>query len=182
MAKRVRVPPRFGGQTKLALIEVIQPGPFRDEALRQEVRNAIQRTLTQMRQRFYATTRTWATRVEWDEVESTAGGVAYASMTTDDNLYYLIDHGAREHPIYPTEAPALIFASEYEAKTEPGVLASGEGFRGGDATSSAGLIHPGFDPRDFDETVREQVEPIFEREVQEALDRFARKSGHYLDT
>ena len=180
MAKSVRVPPRNTGKVNLAVVEVIQPGPFRDTVLRQELRNAIHRTLTDMRQLFRATTRTWATRVEWDEQESTAGGLAFASVTTEDSLYYLIDHGAQPHPIYAVEKPLLIFSKDYEPKTAPGVIDSENSFHSSDVYRTTEVMHPGFEPRDFDETIRDIIEPSFREEIQEALDRFARKSGHSM--
>ena len=133
-----------------------------------------------MRQLFQATTRTWQTRVEWDEVESTAGGIAYASVTTGDPLYYLINKGSPEHEIYAINYPTLVWKKPYESKTEPRVLDSRNSVRGNQFGRAVEMTHPGFEAREFDEAVREQVEDQFEEDCQEALDIFARKSGHSM--
>lgn len=168
-------------QTKLLVVRSITPAVFKDQALRQEVRNALDRTATFMRQAFQKTTQYWETRVEWEEKVSTAGGMASASIQTDSELYYLIDVGAREHVITARRFPTLVWRTDYSAKTAPGELYSTPSSRGDDYRRESSVVHPGFKARDFEGQVEELTEPFFTDQIRIALNNFVRKSGHSFD-
>lgn len=166
---------------KLMLVNVVQPGPFKGQELRREVRNVLRRQLTQMRQAFEATTEFWATRVEFKDNISMAGGVVFIEVTTDNPLYYLLDIGAEAHYIDAYNFPTLVFRNEYTAKTTPGELPNNPSEHGGEFRRKPTVKHPGFKARGFEETVRALIEDKFYEETQKAVDNFAKKSGHYMD-
>jgi hypothetical protein len=176
-----RILPIFTGRkTGIVKFKQISPGPFSEQSLRQEVRNALNRTLTTARRHFHNTTATWREKVDWVEHISVASGIAYFEITTDNALYYLVDHGAKAHAITATNFPTLVWKRDYYPKSEPGILASSTGFRGGPNRRETYIWHKGFKPRDFDETVSEEIDEIFGPEMQKALDNFAKKSGHSM--
>jgi hypothetical protein len=174
---RVR-PIKTGNTTGFVKFSQIVPGVFHERTLRQEIRDALDRVQTVARRHFDNTTKTWQEKVEWVEKQSTASGIAFFSITTDNELYYLVDHGAKGHAIRARNFPSLVWRRDYYPKSEPGILASAEGFRGGPYRREPYIWHEGFEARDFDETVREEIDEIFGPEMQKALDRFAMKSGH----
>lgn len=167
-------------QTRMMVIREIQPGTIKSNVLRQEVRNGLDRTLTFMRQAFKETVRTWETQVDWDEKQSTAGGMAYAEITTENDLYYLINTGAREHEITAKNYPSLVWRRDYSPKTTPDSIYSSRSFHGGDYVREVSVTHPGFEPRNFEGQIEELVRPFFREEMQDALNNFARKSGNSL--
>lgn len=166
---------------RLLLVNVVQPGPFRGQELRNEVRNVLRRQLTKARRLFEQTTQYWATRIDFDERMSMSGGVVFIEVSTDHPLYYLLDVGAEEHTIDAYNYPTLVFRENYTSKTQPGVIDSQPSERSGDFQRKASVTHPGFEPRAFEEAIREEMEDEFIQETQEAVDNFARKSGHHMD-
>jgi hypothetical protein len=169
------------------VVKQIKPARFRDEAFRREIRNAMRRFARRMRERFEETTATWEHRVEFRE-HTYLSGEAYprVEVTTEDEIYGYVTRGTRPHEIWAgaytgrSEARTLAFPSMFQPKTQPGVIGSGAGERGGETVFRPYVQHPGTEPRRFDEEISKEMQPWFKREMEEAMRAAAKASGHRM--
>ena len=78
------------------------------------------------------------------------------SITTDDDLYALVDAGSPAHTIVPVRARRLVFQNKYKAKTSPGVIGSSSGGKSGVVVVAMRVSHPGFQARKFIEEIKKR--------------------------
>lgn len=90
-------------------------------------------------------------------------------------LYSLINEGSPPHPIPARPGSIMRYKPGYRPATTPGVLRSRRAYRSG-AYRVAKLIkrHPGFHPREFPKTIKEEYTPTFEKDMQDAINRGSR--------
>lgn len=109
------------------------------------------------------TTSTWKHEVRfaisapsWDKRE----------ISTNDEVYGYVNFGTRPHLIGPRNARYLRFASNYTAKTRPGVIGSGPGGPSGSMVFFRGVVmHPGTKPRKF----TKEIAKLFSSRLAEAI-------------
>ena len=97
---------------------------------------------------------------------------------TDDNydIYSLVNKGSPHHPIYPRRAQFLQYKKGYRSATQPGQIQSRRAYRSNPTVRSMGVPdHPGFKAREFDKLIKEEYEPTFVRDMQDAMANAARK-------
>lgn len=134
-----------------------------------EMSRALDEAARQTLTRYQRTTATWNHKPAFEtDKEPTARVVG-----TNDRIYEIVSEtGSRPHTIRPRRTGGrLRFQTGYRAKTRRGVIGSTSGGASGDVVFSRGVQHPGFEAREFSQAITVEVEPILEREVNEALRR-----------
>lgn len=95
--------------------------------------------------------------------------------------YAMIDiTGAKPHPIRAKNAPMLTFQPGYTASTTPRVLKSRRKRRSGRFISTPSVYHPGFEPREFSETIAETYQPRYEKVMQDATNRAVKEQKRHF--
>ena len=101
--------------------------------------------------------------------------IAVKASGTNAEIYSLVNYGARPHVITPKRGGMLRFQPGYRAGTKPRMLSSRPAQRFGDVIGARSVNHPGFEAREFDLAVAEDVAPRFVNDVQDAIARGASK-------
>lgn len=84
-------------------------------------------------------------------------------------LYAMMDiSGAKPHVITPRNAPQLAFQSGYLAATRPRVIKSRRKRRSGPIVTARRVRHPGFEAREFSETIAEQYQRTYVKHMNKA--------------
>lgn len=91
------------------------------------------------------------------------------------DIWILVNAGAKPHTILPTSRSFLIFRPGYRASTTPGTLQSRRAYRSGRYIRARKVNHPGFEAREFTKTIAEEYHNPFMNEMQDALNRVARR-------
>jgi hypothetical protein len=122
---------------------------------------------------FRKTTEGWQNPPEWTRRQTvTSHSIAMAVFASGNNAdqYRLVNNGAPPHSIQPRQQGGMLhFQPGYHASTKPRVLASGAFSRFGNYISTMSVDHPGFEPRDFDQTVAETHYDDFVQDMQDAM-------------
>lgn len=95
------------------------------------------------------------------------------TVYTRSQKYILVNAGARSHTIAPRRAKMLRFQTGYRSATSPRRIGSMSPARFGRFISARMVNHPGFEARDFDEAIAEHYAPVFERDIQDAINKSA---------
>lgn len=88
--------------------------------------------------------------------------------------WVIVNEGARPHEIRPRRARMLRFQPGYRASTRPGSLTSRSKQRFGKFVRKSVVYHPGFEARDFTQTIADEHAPDFRRDMNRAIARGAR--------
>lgn len=155
--------------------------PLNVKVFRDELRNAAKEIADAAKKDFEKTTATWKHKPTFTEKITETGNKTTADVTTKDKIYRYVDEGTRPHIIRPLRARSLAFRSGYKAKTRPHVLSSRNGGASGAQVFAQIVRHPGTDPRYFSVDIQAKYQPKLATAVQKAIDRAARKSGHYIN-
>lgn len=83
--------------------------------------------------------------------------------------YALVTRGSPKHPIPKTGTTWMRYQKNYRAATKPGSLMSRRGYKYGPWVSRFAVIHPGFDPRDFDVQIAEEENKVFADDMANAI-------------
>lgn len=127
---------------------------------------------------FNSTTQGWKTRPRFFGKTNYTRYRMEATVYTTNKNYVRLNAGALPHIIRPRKRNRggfLSFRTGYLSSTSPRSLTSRAYQRSGEYVSAQTVQHPGFDAREFDETVAEAYRPSFEENVQNAIDRAASK-------
>lgn len=147
------------------------------EGVRQAIVDAQNRlTKAKLTELFNRTTEGWQTRpaILTQRVDSPSqlGIKAYPSGAGADT-YALLNAGARPHQIRPRRANFLRFQTGYRSSTMPRVLSSRAYQRSGPFVTAGSVNHPGFEAREFTQTIADEHEPEFQQDMQDAIRRGA---------
>lgn len=164
----------------------ISPKAFNLGALEKELRDAQREWMTKVVKEYQGTTKNWKHRVSFRGRLSERGMVTKIEVGTDDEIYGYVDEGTGQaagrggkYPIVPKRpSGVLAFPSVSTPKTKPGSLKSGAGSRGGATAFTKKVMHPGIKPRGFSKQIKTKMEPVLESDMQKAMGRGAKKSGH----
>jgi len=166
------------------LIKAIKPKKSINRArFRQGFYNSMRRVATQVRKDYARTTRTWEHKVEFHEAVSISGPGPLLHVWTDDDIYRYVDEGTRPHEIWAgiytgkSEAKVLAFPGTFRPKTQPGVLGSSSGSRGGPMIFRPYVQHPGSKGRGFSALIEKKWRPRFKREMEDTLRQLVKESG-----
>jgi len=161
--------------------KTISPRAFNAGALEKELKKAQREWMTKVVKEYQGTTKHWKHRVPFRGRRSERGFVTTTEVGTDDEIYGYVDKGTRPHIIRPKRpGGVLAFPSVSAPKTKPGSLKSGRGKRGGATAFTREVHHPGTKARDFSGQIKKKMEPVLERDMQTAMGRGAKKSGHAI--
>lgn len=166
-------------------LKAIIPKPLKEAKMRLELLNEIRKAGTAVRKDFAKTTETWQNKPTFKEQISLKGGTPSLTVWTEHYIYQWITNGTRGGyeiwaGIYTgrSDKKALTLPSTFSPKTVPGTLTATAGFTGGPVVLRRSVIHPGIEPRKFDEMIKEMWEDEFLKRMEEAMKRAAEKSGH----
>jgi len=164
----------------VVLFKEIKPSRLRVDVLRLELLNAIRKVGRATRREFEATTKNWKHQVKFEMLISLKDGPT-ALVETGDEIYGYVDQGTRPHTIRPKKpGGVLAFPSVSVPKTRPGSLKSGRGKRGGPTVFTREVRHPGGKARGFSKQIKKKMLPRFKREMERAMVKAAKKSGHAI--
>ncbi|GAG19960.1 unnamed protein product, partial [marine sediment metagenome] len=135
---------------------------------------------------YQKTTKYWKHKVGFRGRLSERGMVTTIEVGTDDEIYGYVDEGTGKaaghgglYPITPKKpGGVLAFPSMSTPKTKPGRLRSGYGRKGKTTVFAKKVMHPGIKPRGFSPQIKKKMEPVLEADMQNAMGRGAKKSGH----
>ena len=93
--------------------------------------------------------------------------------------YAMVNQGVKPHPIPKTGTTYMRFPDGrgYTASTRPRILKSGPRSNSGAMVVKHRVNHPGFEAREFDKTIADHYEPIFRKDIQDAISVAAAKTA-----
>ena len=144
------------------------------EALKRMLRT---QTAPDLRQMFQGTTEGWKSRPGWfQRYEFQTGRLSAFVFPTGNaaSTYALVNAGSPPHTIRRRRSPTLRFQTGYRPATTPRVLTSRAAARSGEVITPTQVRHPGFEAREFDATIAERYQPVFEFDVQNTINKAAR--------
>lgn len=91
------------------------------------------------------------------------------------DIFKFVTQGTPPHTITVKRAPYLSFQTDYQARTKPGNLDyRGPGKATGPWRAALSVQHPGTEPRNVEESIKDKLEPWFRRSMENATRRAVR--------
>jgi len=129
-----------------------------------------QKTGPDLRREFARTYRSWDHQPNFQQDHYFGVRVMWVKVFTYSQQYRLVNAGARPHSIFPKHAGRMLhFRTGYKPKTRPRLIGSFTGGKFGDYISTPMVHHPGFEGREFDQTIAEEYQETFRDDIQEAI-------------
>lgn len=129
----------------------------------------IQKTAPDLRREFEKTVRTWKDQPNFKTEHYSGVRVMWVKVYTYSTVYRLVNAGAAPHLIRPRRARMLRFQKNFRPKTRPRLIGSFAGGKFGDFISTPAVFHPGFEAREFDQTIAEEYQDTFAKDVQDVI-------------
>ena len=177
----------------VVLVKAIKPARLKDKAMRLELLNAMRKAAKVIEKDFEETVKTWTTKPTFKTLISLKGGPTIITDTaTDSERYKWINNGTGSrggHRDYIIQAgiytgkskkKTLAFPSAFGPKTKPGRMKAGPGHKGGNMIMRPYVVHKGIEPRKFDEMIEKRRRPWYKKQMQHAMKRASRVSGHAM--
>lgn len=158
----------------------LKPKALKDKDMRLELLNGLRSIARKVTKDYEATTATWTNKPKFETVVSLRGGEAAMLVDTNDKIYGYVDQGTRPHIIRPVKAKRLAFAAGGSPKTQPGVIGSGAGSKGGTPVFAMAVNHPGTKAREFSKIIAAKWKKQFSAEMIDSMRRARAKSGHAI--
>lgn len=131
---------------------------------------------------FEETVRTWEQKPEFKVTASKSLFKIKIKVETPDEVYMWVSKGTEPHIIEAVNAETLAFRyGDYGPKTSPDRIPAEQGHDRGDMIYPRRVRHPGIEPRNFDEQIREKWEGLFAKYLEGMFSEVAQRSGHALD-
>jgi hypothetical protein len=130
------------------------------------------RTVPKLKALFNQTVEGWDSAPNFQshrEDTSNQLGVRVYPAGQDADKWALVNTGARPHTIRARHAPRLRFQRGYRAGTRPRSLRSQAKQRFGDFVTPTVVAHPGFEAREFTQTIADEHADEFDRDMQDAI-------------
>lgn len=164
----------------MILAKAIKPKKLRVDKMRLALLTELNAIGPDIKKDFERTTKTWKHKVKFVIVKAipTNLGRVEILVGSDDEIYRYVNEGTRAHVILPKRALRLRFKGTYTAKTVPGVIDARAGGASGADVFSAGVIHPGTQPRNFDDAITKLWQKRFKRRMEKAMREAVKVSGH----
>ena len=147
----------------------IVPPNLNEDVFYDLLQEAVEETIDEADDQFGRTYATWRHDPGFEKDIDVGRDKIRGSTSTDDPVYRYLSKGTAVR--YATMTP------DFEAKTRPRFLGSSPG-RGGVAYIDRRRPRPGIEARQFEEAVKERVEPKFRKRGQQKLNEAAKKCGH----
>ena len=172
------------------LVKKIKASRLNEDAMAQAITAGMQEVGKEMKKEFEKTTRTWKNKPDFEIIEAITPnlGKVEVAVMTDDEIYGYVNDGTPEHIITPRKPDGFLWFKwagpprgvSYTSKTKPRQISSGASQTRGTLKRFNGVIHPGTEAREFDETIAEYMQPRFKRAMEKAMSRAAKASGHKI--
>lgn len=144
--------------------------------LERDILKAVDKTTKVMERDFKKTTRTWDTKVQFEQVAAARDGDdLVGAIGTDNRIYLFVTRGTKAHVITAKAGGVLAYPSGYRRKTRPGILKSYRGGGFGRMRFSKSVKHPGNKPRDFEHVVANKHQRTLEDNVSQAISKTVEK-------
>jgi len=155
--------------------EIILPGESLSRHLKELLLKFFEDAALSTKQLFEETQATWEHKavfeIEWND------RVAFRNLSftvgTDDINYSRVNDGTQAHYILPLGGVEgtnfLTFRKNGMPKTQPGVIDSSSGQRGDEFISVRSILHPGIEPRRFDEVIAAELEEYLADEFERRM-------------
>lgn len=135
-------------------------------AMRRAVSNALEGAAKGAKADFGVTTRTWEHKPTFT---ITKPGEFERLVSTDDNIYAMLDEGTKAHDIRPKRGRFLVFRTPFRSKTVPNDIRSRKGATGKQTVFARVVHHPGTKPRNWAEVIgkkwQRQLPEIMQRSI-----------------
>ena len=180
----------------VTLIKGIKPQRFKEENLRREFRNALRRFGRVLQKDFRAVVKTWEHQPDFVVETHVTKRLPSPSVEvyTKDKIFNYVNMGTggakkgtgETYEIWAgaytgkSDKTTLAFPSAFTPKSTPGSLSAGSGGSGGDTVYTPYVEHPGIEPRRFDLVIKKERLPWFKKEMEKAMRRAAKASGHSM--
>jgi hypothetical protein len=142
--------------------------PLVDAAkLRQAITNTLNAQSKAIKVDFDVTTQTWRNRPDF-KIESPSDFVR--EISTDDDVYAMLNEGTRPHLIQPRNKRILLFYTPFRSKTIPGQIRSRQGMIGKTKVVARIVHHPGTAARYWNKVIKDKWEAQLPTTFQRAID------------
>lgn len=145
---------------------------LKTQKLRQLFINKMRRkTSLEVKALFLKTVFGWSEHPHFDKIFVNTLGYVSCEVSTTDDVYNLVNAGAKPHLIEPRNQGGLLrFQPGYRASTTPRVIGSRRNYRSGKYVSRRFVYHPGFEAREFDKTILEYYAPTFQDDMNQVVE------------
>ena len=120
---------------------------------------------------FLKTIESWDNKPLFSKLTKTESNGIIGQVWTDDNVYHILDGGAKPHPITATKGEFLHFQTGFTPKTRPRWIGSQSG--GKDKSSPWAHVkfvdHPGVKAREWAKTIAEDTQSLVVNKFREEL-------------
>ena len=170
----------------MIVAKVIKPGRFNADAFQREIARAANEAGKTIKKDFEATTKHWDNKPEFELIVSLEPSPVEVLVSTDDEIYKYVNDGTKPHEIWAgwytgkSEHKSLVFPSAFTAKTKPNSLQTGPGSSGGALVHTPYVEHKGSKPRNFDKLIKKKRERWFKQQMEDAMARARKASGHAI--
>lgn len=162
-------------------LKAIKPKQFERSGFEHRLRSEFNSVVQGVKHDFEQTVETWdfEDKPHFNVQSFTFSGTEWtASIWTDDDLYRMIERGAKPHDIPLHGRTAMIFGENYDPKTVPGVIGSLEGGESGGPIFAYKVRHPGFEGRQFSRVIARKWQAELKRRMNSAMRIGIGLSGH----
>lgn len=150
--------------------EILNVQRVRDEILTTMLRKNTPELISEFRK----TTEGWKTNVRFSYLlkqKTSSISLFIKPVGKNADIYSLVNNGSPAHKIFARNSPTLRFQEGYVPSTSPRVIGSRRNRRFGRLRTPLSVSHPGFEAREFDDVIAEKYTPVFERDMQDAINR-----------
>lgn len=159
--------------------KAVTPRKLNESAFVQAFTDAMNEIDDEMVKDFQETVKTWEHSVVFTSETSIGPDGVYLYVYTTDEIYAMVNNGTPEHIILPrTPGGKLHFQGGFKPKTAPGVIGSVDGGKSGDWVHALGVVHPGFQARDFTGTIHKKWIGRFKSRMVKAMKQGRERCGH----
>lgn len=123
---------------------------------------------------FQQTVNTWKNKPTFTIHQETQSNRILVDVYTFNDIYRLVNEGSPKHPI-PRAPGFLRYRTGYASKSKAGSKHSFVGGKFGGWRVAKQVQHPGFEARKFDQLIAEDYNPKFQKDMQEAFNRVAKR-------
>lgn len=169
------------------VVKRIKPRRLQVAAMRRELEIGMTRSGEKGKGYYEKITDPWEHKVVFEILTDFGEGLLTVLVDTNDMIFTWVDKGTKgPYPIFAgiytgkSNKRALHFPGTFTAKTIPGVLSSGPGFKGPPMVTRPYVNHPGIKPRNFTPTIEDKWSKDFKDEMEAAMKRARDVSGNAI--
>lgn len=147
-------------------VTIIAPPVIRARLPRRKIGNGLRRFATKVKRDFDKTMKTWEDHPTYKKEVSFRAGEGTAKVSVTDKVVGALDEGTRVR--------WALLSKDWRSKTRPGFIGSGPGagrvlMRGRKMRKAGIPPGPGIKPRGWSGVIAKKFEPIFEKDMEAAV-------------